>query len=783
MKQGSSVNTQIDDWLHERPWKLLWYGVPALLAGGLVLLVAILVLSQQTKELNARYDRLAKFLLATRNFEEAKVASLHGLADLKDDRARSQKLYYLALALNGLGRKQEAIQLMNEAAPLDRPGCLEAQLMIAQSLLSSTNVTSEALRGMPLNATNEATETLRNAERHLLNALARDPQSLVANELLGRFYINTHNPAKAQKYLMQIYSAKPETALLLAIVCLETNDQAGALQWAERAVPVYERKVVESAPHYRVEDLQGWQETARIMQTLSANQKPAPLSEATAPSVRADTNAPTQDGSAFWLSIARLLVKQGKYEPALETIEQQIHNPTNPVYGLAIGEVCAAWAGSIPADQQGGSSLRLQLLQKGLTNAPQLLPLQLVLAQASHAPDETGPAAKKLLDDAVAAVTNNEAAAGWQFVLWTDARLRGDLPTARRHLEAAYQLAPQNPLIKNDLAMDLLSGSREDAERALKLIQSLLDQSPEAPGLRDTRGQILAKLGRNEEAAADLEFAAARLPNPQKTQEVLAKVHAALGPTAPQAHPAALLGQARDLASQRKYAEALAKLEPEMRQSPNAAYASAIADICATWAEKTPARQTAERLGIIQKGLGYAPQHAGLMALLLQATHATGDSGPAARKLLDQLVASAVGEDAAAWHLLLGQDARTRGDLSAARQQLQTAYGLAPERTDIKTSLAGVLVAGNRDDWEEGLRLIQPALDEFSDNTEYRNTRGLLLARLGQNKAAAADLEYAVTKLPNPAESRIELAKVYDALGKSQLADQQRRLAASARKP
>jgi Flp pilus assembly protein TadD len=474
----------------------------------------------------------------------------------------------------------------------------------------------------------------------------------------------------------------------------------------------------------------------------------------------------------------------GKYDLALQTFEQAFVH-TNLVYLAAVATICADWARSIPLAQKGGPALRLQLIQKGLTNAPQNLDLQLLLAAASHATDETAPTAKKLLADSVASATNREASAWWHFALWTDARMRGDLPTARQHLQTAYQLAPEIPKIKNDMAMDLSTGSREQAEQGLLLIQSLVAQSPEDPGWRDTRGQILAKLGRNQEALADLEFAAQELSDPRETQQVLAKVYAALGRKVPvpQPHASPILSQAHTLASQHKFAEALAKLEPEMRQNPKAAYAAAIADICAAWVTKTPASQRAERLRLIQKGLGYDPQHPALMALLLQATHAADDSGMAAKKLLDQLVATAIGNAAADWHLFLGQDARARGDLSAARQELQTAYGLAPERTDIKSALARVLVAGNQDDWQQALQLIQPILDQFPENPEYRNTRGLLLARLGQNQAAAADLAYAVTKLPSPSDSRLELAKVYDALGKSQLADQQRRLATPARKP
>ncbi len=53
--------------------------------------------------------------------------------------------------------------------------------------------------------------------------------------------------------------------------------------------------------------------------------------------------------------------------------------------------------------------------------------------------------------------------------------------------------------------------------------------------------------------------------------------------------------------------------------------------------------------------------------------------------------------------------------------------------------------------------------------------RGLLVAKLGQYKDAAADLEAAAAGLPNPKETRLALAKVYDALGKTKQAEEQRR--------
>jgi hypothetical protein len=124
-----------------------------------------------------------------------------------------------------------------------------------------------------------------------------------------------------------------------------------------------------------------------------------------------------------------------------------------------------------------------------------------------------------------------------------------------------------------------------------------------------------------------------------------------------------------------KYAAALETLEHGMLVSTNPAYSSAIADVCAAWAEKIPAGQkdgAAERLRLIQKGLHYAPQQPKLRSLLVQAAQAGDNSAQAAKNLMDQTVASTAGVSAAEWHLFLGQDARLRGDLATARRHVET---------------------------------------------------------------------------------------------------------------
>ena len=747
-------------WLALRPWRQFLYCLPALLALGMGLVVISMIFVHGRIDMHWRYQNLAKYYLATHQYEPARVACLRGLNGRNNSQERARWLYYLAIAMNGLGQQRDAAALINAAAPADSPGCVEAHLIVVENLLSSTNLTPEILKL---------------AERHLLNALKLEPDSLEVNEDLARYYINTHELPKAQARLMKIYSRKPDTALLLAISYDMQTNAAAALSWADRALAAYEHNLMESAPNYHTADRIGLVRSVYLKQKYSQLQATAPPSPAAGAAPQ--SNVAPQDSQAVWLGIVRLLLSNGKFAPALQTLEQQMQVNSNAFYASALGDVCALWARQIVPDNPAAAATHFQLIQKGLGYDPENLDLKLLLVQTTHAKDDTAAPAQKLLDQLVKDATGTMAA-WWQFVLWTDDRIRGDLASARQHLQSAYQLDPDIPQIKNDLAMDLSAGSPADQAQALKLIQSVLDQFPYEPGFRDTRGHVYAALGRYREALADLEFAVPREANATGTKKLLATVYTALGmtPPTPEVSSSKEIGQVVTLMNQREYAAAMKILEDELQAGSNSVYAPKLAEVCADWAESLPADQVEKRLQLIQKGLLAAPDNQKLQALLLPISHLAGPAGAGAKNLIARMVGQANGETAAQWHLFLGQDARQRGDLAAARQELLAAYQLAPQAPQIQINLASLLADGPPADLAQGLALIQPLLDQFPDSPEFRDIRGRIFARLGRNQEAAADLELAVGHLENPAATRQVLARVYDALGKTKQAQQLRRL-------
>ena len=99
------------------------------------------------------------------------------------------------------------------------------------------------------------------------------------------------------------------------------------------------------------------------------------------------------------------------------------------------------------------------------------------------------------------------------------------------HFSRAYKLDPKMLAIGNNLAWVLCQQEHPDLERALKVIESVLRVNDDNPSHRDTRGQILVKLSRWEEALDDLEFAlrSPKLSSDKQLHQALADAYEGLG--------------------------------------------------------------------------------------------------------------------------------------------------------------------------------------------------------------------------------------------------------------
>jgi predicted Zn-dependent protease len=463
---------QINDWVLGLPWSRFWRSLAALGAGVLATVILIVgpVTKSQRSELQRNYRQIALHAMVARNYEVARIACLRGLS-FKNEADRLQWLFYLSVAMNGLGKSHEAAALLLAAAPLDQPGYDQAQMFMAQGLLGSTNVTPEIIHL---------------AERHLKNALTANPNSPEINEMLGRLYINTRQFDLARQRLKAADPDKSNVALLLAITYREDHDSSAEKSWLNIAIESFKKDLEDG---------------------------------------ESENNAANRAG------LLQALMMESNYADALKLLEKNSSAANNRGrWHAAIAEIYAAWAAEVANDPQGDLKECLELIEKGMDYAPENLKLRMMLIQISHLPGDGGLAARDAITKLMAKA-GDESAAWWHLLLATDARRAGNNADVRRQLEAAYQLAPENANIANDMAMDLAFNQPEDLTRALTAIQGVIEKFPEDPNFRDTRGLILAKLGHNEAAADDLEFAAAKLPNSKEARMALVNVYNAMGKT------------------------------------------------------------------------------------------------------------------------------------------------------------------------------------------------------------------------------------------------------------
>jgi tetratricopeptide (TPR) repeat protein len=115
--------------------------------------------------------------------------------------------------------------------------------------------------------------------------------------------------------------------------------------------------------------------------------------------------------------------------------------------------------------------------------------------------------------------------------LGTVAFRQRDFATARRHFEAAAQKRPDAASVTNNLAWLLSNTEPLDLEKALALASQAVELAPDVATYRETRGQILLKLGRWSDSVVDLQAALNGMPDDSTIHESLATAYEKLGNT------------------------------------------------------------------------------------------------------------------------------------------------------------------------------------------------------------------------------------------------------------
>jgi tetratricopeptide (TPR) repeat protein len=455
----------IELWFETRPYRLLWWSVPAILLGFAWVSLGFVLAFTNPAGTRTYYSSVADRALANRNYQTARVAANRLL--LSGPASREENLFRLAVAQFGLGQEREGSALLNLVAPLEKPGYAPAHLFAARQLLTQTNVTAQMLR---------------QAEIQLNHALKLEPDSIEAHQMLGRLYFQRRNWDLAKPHLLAVVSARPDTALLLAVLARAQDNDADMRRWAATAAGYYQGKV-EKAGEENPPDRMAW---------------------------------------------ATALAIQERYAEAADILKTGMKNSSDKTYASGLGNIYADWAAHVAKTDPHNVVSRLQLIQQGLDFDPQNLGLLEQLLPMTRLPEPEAKSAQTLLTQMLA---QGGSSAMLHFVVGNDAYQRGDVEQAGEHFKLAFELAPSLPVVANRMALMLALGKQPDLPRALAISQTLVEKYPNEPEVRNTRGIILAHLGRSEEAVKDLEFALPNLRDKSATHTALALAYRNLGLT------------------------------------------------------------------------------------------------------------------------------------------------------------------------------------------------------------------------------------------------------------
>jgi Tfp pilus assembly protein PilF len=109
--------------------------------------------------------------------------------------------------------------------------------------------------------------------------------------------------------------------------------------------------------------------------------------------------------------------------------------------------------------------------------------------------------------------------------------VENDPDAALFHFERCVAINPKLSVVLNNLAWLLAHKEKEggqDLDRALAMANAALQENPAFPRFLDTRGTVLMKLERWNEALADLESALKGAANPADVHDMLAEIYAHL---------------------------------------------------------------------------------------------------------------------------------------------------------------------------------------------------------------------------------------------------------------
>lgn len=433
--------------------------------------VAVLVRTTPENELVADYAHQAERRFRNRDYEGA-IVCYERLVKMQP--TSDVYRFHLATCLEENKQEGRAEMFIRRLAPKDADGYAPAQLWVARRLMRRSQ---------------KSEQVVAQAEAHLLHARETKPNSSEASSLLGQIYATSGRLAEAEYHLKRAAPAEPELYNLLAAVCKLEGKASEVRTAADRAHAIF---------------------------ALRVKDHPENVSDR--------------------VNLALSDVILGHYESAVATLKEGIEgsndpkkplkpNP-DPYYKSSLAKVYIGWFDALALDPDAAPSERIKALEEGLSYDPSSAELIDRLLRLIHA---GGPDGQRAHESLRALAKSDRIPASIQFALGVDAWERKEFAEARDYFEQAHKLSPTHSTSANNLAWALSSEPPLDLPRALRLIDKAIEEQPRDARFHGTRGHILARLGRWQEALGELELALRARPESPDLHTDLAEVYEHLG--------------------------------------------------------------------------------------------------------------------------------------------------------------------------------------------------------------------------------------------------------------
>ncbi len=469
--------------------RYLLLGLPALLAAIGVGVIGFMIFVDPVEMRVFHYRGAGVQALRDKNLSTAEVA-YERLAMM--DESQPEYRYRLALTVQAMS-EQEMVAAQKEIAQ-QHEDAAKAHRKQAEELFNRTRAMMGTL-AIPdkqgyapahiwwariLMAQAATPDTIQLAEKHLRRALQINTDDVDANQLLGQLYMYTGQLKTAETHLLNAARSRPGVNLTLAEMYRRQGARDLARLHAEKAQRFFR------------------------------------------PEAQADI-----DNNGARIGWAQATMYLEDFPTAVGILQEGARLSGASIYNGQLSRAYVAWAESLARNPKAPVGERLALLERAVQldfgNLNALVRLAAITKTADEASAEKARAALRVL------LAEGKSPAIVHLLLGMDAQAHDKVEEARLHYEQAYKLSPQTPVVVNNLAWALAHSEKPDLKEALNLINTVLQRAPNQLRFRETRGQILAKMGQYEEALPDLEAALRVLNGHADLHRTLAETYRKLG--------------------------------------------------------------------------------------------------------------------------------------------------------------------------------------------------------------------------------------------------------------